>query len=333
MAGGIKTLRQIQLGWETTAGTPVTCTTKWRGLGTLEDTRETVFPEENIGYISGVDRSYVPRLGGRITLDDTPATFEQLPILLAMGVKSVIAGATDTGGSGKIYTYPGPTTTKNVVKTATVRAGDDLGAEIMDYVFCESFKLSGRPGAAWMMGGVLIGREVTPSSFNSPSLPAVEEILFQKSKIYIDLTSGSMGGTLKAQTFMGADINVVSGWHGKPTGDGRLDYSFIDCRTPEITAQVTFLHDATGLAEKVNWRAQTARQLRILAEGSTLTTAGATYSKKTAILDFAGKWDGFDKIGEIDGNDVVVGTLRARYNATAAKFFEAKLVNQVSPLP
>jgi hypothetical protein len=37
----------------------------------------------------------------------------------------------------------------------------------------------------------------------------------------------------------------------------------------------------------------------------------------------AGKWDNFNKIGERDGNDIVEGTFRARYNSTAARFFQA----------
>ena len=334
MAGGIKALSRIQLGWETTAGTAVAATTRWRGEGRIEDLRETVFPKEDIGYISGVDRTYVPKLGARITLDDTPATFEQLPYLLAMGVKSVIAGATDTGGSGKIYAYPFPTTAKNTIKTATVEGGDDQEAERMEYAFCESFKLSGKAGAAWLMGGSLLGRQVTLNAFAAATLPAVEEMLFGNSKLYIDLIAGSWGGTVKAQTLLGADIAMPkTGWHPKFTADGALYFSYHEAGVPELTANVTFVHNAVAQAEKVNWRAQTAKLLRILVEGTTLTSAGATYSKKTAILDFAGKWEKFEKLGEQDGNDVVTGLFRARYDPTGAKFANMTVVNQISPLP
>ena len=50
---GIKKLRKLQLGRETTAGTAVNATDLWRGIGTIEDQTEVMFPEEDIGYLSG----------------------------------------------------------------------------------------------------------------------------------------------------------------------------------------------------------------------------------------------------------------------------------------
>jgi hypothetical protein len=60
-----------------------------------------------------------------------------------------------------------------------------------------------------------------------------------------------------------------------------------------------------------------------------LTTAG-TFTTKKVRIDLAGKWESFDKIGEVNGNDIVTGTFRAGYNPTAAKFAEIKVVNQTA---
>jgi hypothetical protein len=46
-----------------------------------------------------------------------------------------------------------------------------------------------------------------------------------------------------------------------------------------------------------------------------------------------GKWDNFEKIGERDGNDVVTGNFRARYNSTAAGFFTAVIGTNLASLP
>ena len=51
---GVKALRKVQLGLESTKGTAVAATALWRGTGTIEDKREVVFPDEDIGYLSGV---------------------------------------------------------------------------------------------------------------------------------------------------------------------------------------------------------------------------------------------------------------------------------------
>ncbi len=73
--------------------------------------------------------------------------------------------------------------------------------------------------------------------------------------------------------------------------------------------------------------------MRLKINGSALTTAGSGYTYKTLIVDLAGKWETFDKIDEQDGNDIVTGTLRARYNSTAALFAEFVVVNELSSLP
>jgi hypothetical protein len=64
-------------------------------------------------------------------------------------------------------------------------------------------------------------------------------------------------------------------------------------------------------------------------EGNALTTSG-TFTYKTLIIDLAGTWESFDSIGDMNGNDIVTGTFRAGYDATAAKFAEIKVVNETA---
>ena len=73
---GSKALRVLQLGQETTAGTVAAATTVWRGMGTIQDNRETVFVEENIGFLSPVDRTHVSKHEAALSMDAVPATFE-----------------------------------------------------------------------------------------------------------------------------------------------------------------------------------------------------------------------------------------------------------------
>ncbi len=56
---GARALRKLQFGKETTAGTNVDATTIWRGMGTIKDEREVVFPAEDVGILGGTDRSYI----------------------------------------------------------------------------------------------------------------------------------------------------------------------------------------------------------------------------------------------------------------------------------
>ncbi|KKN73400.1 hypothetical protein LCGC14_0401030 [marine sediment metagenome] len=332
---GVRALRKIQLGQESVAGTAVAATAIWRGIGTIDDAREQVFPEEHVGYVAPLDRSYVPKLEGALPMDPTPATFEQLPYILTAGVKDVTTGAADGAGTDKIYAYTFATTAKQTPQTFTLEGGDDLGAEELNFCFVTDFQLAGVSFEAWMMSANWMGREVTPSTFTGAlALVVVEEILFSKTKLYIDAIGGSLGGTQITGTLLAATLNVDTGQRPIPVGDGNLFYSAFDQKlSPEITLEITLEHDANAIAELVNFRAETPQLLRLECEGSAAATPGTTYSNLTLLIDLAGKWESFEKIGEQDGNDIRVGTFRAGYDLTAASFAEITVVNELTTLP
>ena len=274
---GIKKLRKIQLGRETTAGTNTAATTVWRGTGTIQDNRVTEFPEEDVGLLPGTDRSYVPKKEAGLTLDDTPATFEQFLHICEMGVETDAVVSQDGAGSGYIFNYAFPTTAGKTLKTYSVEGGDNQAQEELDYTFASAFSLSGVAGESLMMGAELIGREVSTAEFTSTAssaLPSVEEILFGKGKLYIDDDTGTMGTTQKTSTFLEMALNVNTGWKPVYTGDGNLYFTFNKCVGPEITLDVTFEHDATGVIEIGKWRAEGGRLIRLAFEGSAFTTAG-----------------------------------------------------------
>jgi hypothetical protein len=161
----------------------------------------------------------------------------------------------------------------------------------------------------------------------------VEEILCSKGKLYVDDVTGTVGTTQKSNTLLEMSLEIGTGIVPVWTADGQLYYSFVKNTGPEIVLALTFEHDGISTAEKVNWRSQTPRLIQLKFEGSALQTAGTTYQKKTLILNLAGRWEKFDALGDQDGNDIVKGSFRARYNATAAQFFEAIVVNELANIP
>ncbi len=330
---GVKVLRKIQLGAESAAGTAVAATALWRGMGSREGGPVVKFPEEHVGYLSGLDRSYAGSLEAKATLEGE-ATFEQLPYIFAAGIKNTVTGAADGVGTSKIYAYAFPTTSANTIKTYTIEGGDNQAAEEMEYSFVTGFKLSGKPREALMVSADWIGRQISTSTYTGAiAVPTVEEIPFATGVLYLDAIGGTIGTTLKSNTLLGMEVDVKTGLQPVWTGDGQLYFAFHKQVAPEITVKMTFEHDTTSVAEKAIWRAQTARLLRLQFTGSAVGTPGTTYSKKTLRLDMAGKWEKFDKLDEIDGNDVVSGTFRARYNGTAAQFATFTVVNELTALP
>lgn len=330
----VKALRRIQLGLESTGtpGTAVAATTVLRMTGTIEDQREVVFPAEEIGLLSGTDRQYTAKYLAAITTEGE-LTFEQAGYILGAGVQDSTA-TTDTG-SGYVYTYSLPTTAQRVPFTYTIEGGDDQEAEEMEYSFVKEFTLSGNAGEAWMVSANWAGRQVSTSTFTPSTdapVPTVEEVLFSKTKLYIDETSDTIGTTQKSNTLLAAELKVTTGFQEVPTANGELYFSFVKQVAPEVVLTITFEHDGVAAAEKAKWRAGTARLIRLQALGSALTSNG-TYSNKTFRVDLAGKWEKFDKIDEQDGNDIIKATFRGRYNSTSALFGSFVVVNELSALP
>ena len=323
---GIKALRKIQIGKETTAGTKVDADIVWRGTGSIHDNMELIFPKEDIGMLVPAGRSYVARYEAGLTLDEVEATFEQLPHLFEMGIESV----TPTGTTSFTYTYTMPYASTDLVAstdlaTYTVEAGDNVAEEEFAFGFARSIQLTGSAGQAVMMSAEIVGRQVEPGTFTTGiALQTVEEILFSKGKLYIDNVKAFPATTQISNQLLGMSLSINTGWLPVYTADGALYFSFIKQTTPEVTLQITFEHDTTAVAEKAAWRAQTPRIIRIKFDGS---------DGKSLAIDIAGKWESFDVLGEQDGNDIVSGTFRGTYNATVGGMFQTAITNTLSALP
>ncbi len=334
MPQGIKALRKILLGYETSTGGSVAATAIWRGEGTIQDTREVIHPVEDVGYLSGTTRTYTPSVGAEIEFSETPATFEQIGYILEAGVKMVAAPTADGGGTDKIYPYTFPTTGSNSIRTYTIQGGDNIQQEQMSYAFVTEFGLSGTSKQAVMMSAKWVGQQVSLGTFTTPvALPTVETILFNNAKLYIDAIGGTIGTTLKSATLLGFDLKATTGYTPVFTGDGNLYFSFHKQVMPEFVLTVTFEHDATSVAEKAAWRAETPRKLRLKIDGSTVQTPGVIYSAKSLIIDAIGKWETFEKLDERDGNDIVTGTMRVRFDSTANSNGQIVVVNELTALP
>lgn len=320
MMAGRRSLRRIQLGRESTAGTGVAATTIFRGVGTIKDNFQVVPVSQDVGIIGGTDEVNNPMKGGGLAVSQTPATFEQFLHILEASVKTVTP-AQDGTGTDYIYTYPFPTTSGNTVKTYTIEGGDDTQEEEMTYCFVNDWTLSGNGRTAYQLQANWQGREVTPSTFTgSLNLPAVNYMNFGMTKFYLEALGGTFGTTLKSNTLRSINLKYASGIQAKDTADGRLDFSFIQGTDYVCTGTMEFEHDSVATANKVDWRALTARKIQYKIEGSTGTfgTPGTTYSKPTCLIDLPIRWSNFEKIGEVNGNDIVQGSFMSKYNVTDA---------------
>ena len=198
----------------------------------------------------------------------------------------------------------------------------------------QSFTIRGDASGNLTFSATWIGHGAEPVTFTAGlSVPAVEDIPFALGKVFIDNEVGSYGTTQVANRLIGFEFTFNSGLKPRRPANGSLDYVRVVRTAPEVTLNLTFDHEADTHAEKTKWRNGEARLIRVMWEGSALSAAGPSYSKKTFIIDLPGKWEKFDALGEDDGVTTVSGTFRSRYNATVGDAGKVIVVNEVSALP
>jgi hypothetical protein len=337
---GIRALQMIQFGIETTPGTALAATVLWRGVGTLNDEAKPVAIKEQAGYLFSLGRVAIPKVGAVLKLDATPATFEQLPYLLAAGVENTTTGTADGAGSGKIYQYDAPTITANSIKSLTARVGDNQRVDVMAYTFTESFHLKGAKGGMVEVDAELRGRQAVDGDFTTGVTPAAAEpVLFQLGKLYLNADGGTIGTTQVTGSLLGFEFGGRTGWNALWTADGQVYFTQpvyvgnnADTGGQEVTGKLVLLHDANAETELAKARSGEIRLMRLLFQGSALTTAGTTYTHKTLQIDAAIQYTDIPDLGEQDNLGVMEFPFRVVLNAARNLSYQIIVVNEVATL-
>jgi hypothetical protein len=342
MTFGVKGLRKIVLGKETTAGTAATPTTVWRGPGDmLEDQREIVHPEELTGILGGLDRTYTARLKGAWSIAETEASFEQVGYLFSSSF-GFPGSATSANGTVRIYQGAIPTTSVpsmspggsgGTIQTLTVEAGDNIEAERMTYGHTESWSLSFVGGEAVKMSGQVAGRSVGTTNLSgtftaSPSLPSIEEIVSSYGTAYIDAVSGTYGATTFSNRILGGKLDFTARIEPKYTIDsGTLAFAFAVYTGHEFTGELTVEHatNTSGSANQMkdDFRQQTTKLLTLRWNGGSISGAGTlatgpfgTITSKALILAMPIKYTQVSPLSDQNGNAIVTFSFIGRYNTT-----------------
>jgi hypothetical protein len=164
------------------------------------------------------------------------------------------------------------------------------------------------------------------------TLPAVNNVPFGQTKLFIDAVGGTIG-TTQMNALLAATLTVKTGIVAQPTGNGTLLFDHLEFTPEDITLKLIFLMAGGAELEKKNFQAVTPRLIRVQSQGAALTTPGTTYTYYTRNIDLAGQWDQFDALGSQNGVDQVSATFHAKYDPTAAKYCQVVYVNQAASLP
>lgn len=340
-SSAITALSRVELGAEGTPGQVASMGVLWRGTGSLKDTRKILEVSENVGTHAPRDNTVTVQQGGELTLEQA-LTFEQFPIVLSAGYALTGPVSDGGGGSGKIWTadmpFAGsvavPTTTYTIHETHST--GGTTFAEEAAYGFVSEYGVKGAPGDALQVSSTWLTNQVSLSmgevALAAPATYVCPFGNYATGGLYIDPVGNAIGTTAVATTLIGWELSVKTGLMPAYTADS-LSFSILKYTRPDVTLKVTFEMNSNAEGEKTAWRNQTLRKMRIKHTGASLTTPGTAYTYRTVIFDVVGKWLTFDKIDTMDGNDVVTGTLKAYYNATAALYHQVIVVNEKTTVP
>lgn len=340
---GHKGLSKVQMGQESTAGTPVAADFIWRGpFGGLKDARETIAVEEQLGIALKSSRKYAGNLMAELSLPVTNLTPEQAPHIFEAGIKKVNTGVADGATStGYTYAYDFGATTINTVGTYTIETGDEDQAEEAEYCVVKAFTISAVKGESVKISAEWFGRQVSTASFTGAlTAPAVSELLANTGTLYIDEPSGTIGTTqITSGNVLEMTLNVTTGQYPLFTADsGQLYFvgSYFNIDEFEASLEIKWLHGASANAEKAKWQANTNRLVRIEFTGDAYGTpgTGTVFNGKKGIqIDFPGSYEDFSAIEHEDGKSIVTATLTGGYENESGEVLGILVANELTTLP
>lgn len=338
---GREELRSLRLKAEVTNGTKVAPRFLWRGpIEGIDDKREVKHVDMNVGIFGGTDDIYIPKLAAELAFASTEATFEQIPDLFLMAGFGTSGGGNRAGsaqgasGSSVIFTLIPPTNLIPPTYSCTAEVGDlDAGssggfAEVIEYLLVDELKFEFKGGEAVMVSASAVGRQGTLTNAvgtysNVGTLVTVEEVLAGLGSFWLSPVGSGFGtGAVTAGNILAGNITFKPAWTRKfPVDAGILYFHTAVYTGMEVTGELTLEYQISGtygaagsFGQVEQWRSQVPQLLRAAWPGGAIT-AGTTQLNKLFQIDLPITWDSFDKLGDINGNDIRIGKFTSKYNA------------------
>lgn len=297
------------------------------------------FPIEDRGTLVESTRFNAGVKDYGFTVTATGVSYEQLGWFLETCVKgSVVATTINTVGKQYVFS-PNATTTGDDLQAATFEFGDDV----------QGFRATYCEGTSWSLGfSALTVGQAAPltltvnylaQTFTSNSKtagltsPSVESILGTTGTWAIGSTSTAFGSlatvsgqlrefTISSDNKLGRKFFV---------GDANLTYSAIGRGRRATTFDAIFEGDANGVTRFVEWDTATYKRMRLMLQGTTITSSNPSTTKKI-LIDGQFQFLTFDPIGTGPDGTNTVFHVTGRYIedsslATANSDFAITLVN------
>ncbi len=332
--GGLQALRKIQWGVETTFGTPVAATARYQGALTHHVKPTFGRPIEERGLFANLTRSYQTLQDVDWALLPMPATYEQLPYILEMGVKGGVSPVL-TAVTVNTWTYPFATTAELAPKYYTIETGDDLQAFKLTSSWITDFTIAGSYNGLVTVGANGHAQtEATTSFTGALTETTIEEIIAANGDMYLDVSWAALGTTKVAATLLDFSIKFNTMRTPRHYINGQLTaQSTSHAKAQAADISLTLEFNTLADAEYTTyWLAQTTRFMRLKFPGTVI--AGSTGSVvRSLIMDMALKYDDHDPNNVTTGTTTVKVKASSVYDTTGASEAQFAIASALSALP
>ncbi|MCI0439802.1 MAG: hypothetical protein L0177_11830 [Chloroflexi bacterium] len=309
--------RKIQAGKEASRGTAVPATKKLVGTLTMTPQIERHRPVEERGSLAEFRRSV--DVSQRTSLRyEGDATFEQIVDFLLMGVKSVTSTTPSGATNARRWTFTPNLTASNGQASYTLEYGDEQQAWESSFVMVSNLELSFAMNEVVALQAELFGRFASKVSF-TPSLsdPAVNEVVANKAKVWIDGAWANLGTTQKSALVTGGTIRLATGLAPVWKADGSLDFATVSEQRRHLEVELEMTMGSDFMTEYDAYVARTPRALRLQFDGPTIETTFDRYLR----IDLTGQYISEPELfGDIEGENLVRLTLASHEDSSSNEF-------------
>jgi len=330
MASGQTAFRKVQIGEESTHGTAVAATAKLLATLSMKENLALIEPVLEDGRLSNYLNSEV---GGRMAelRLDMPATYEQILYALHAGLKGNITPAQQAETTAYLWDFDPNLVASNAQDSFTIEFGDDIQAFYAEYCLARELRLSGALDEALQLSADIFGRQLTTCGFTAAlTVPAIEHILMNKGKFYIDDAGSGLGDTEKAATLIAMDLRLPTGVAPAKYADGNLYFASHNEGKRHLELDLTVAFNSTINTERTKFIDRSKRFIRIEFTGTLIE--GAYYKELT--IDVCGRYaEDILPLEERDGENIARVKFVSCYDATWLKEFQIQVMNKVTTLP
>ena len=318
---GLVAFKKCQVAIEATHGDATTCDKML--VGSMGYNSEVTFnaPEEDTGLLSKVTRR--TKIDEKTSLSyEGSATFEQLMLWLGCAFKGGVT-PTDVGDGAYEWLYNPNLTAVNDPETFHLIAGDDVEQYSIPYCVLQNIEISMALGDVAKLRADMIGRPMSATSFETITLPTVEDIVAAKMTLDIDATWAGLGDTAVTAMLTSAAMRFPTGLVPVKYADGTQYFSDVAENKRSMELDLTYLHSTTAVTEWGYLAAGTRRFIRLEVLGSLI--GGSNYNLLR--IDVCGTYESWSKPGDKDGETVTTIKLTSEYDPTSTKEYNVMVRN------